>query len=478
MNKSIFLSALLLAGLTNAVLPSYGKIRLPYFFSDNMVLQRDSKPAVWGWTDSKNTVTITTSWNKMKYIIKPQVDGSWKVNLTTTKAGGPYSMTISDGNPVTLKNILMGDVWLCSGQSNMEMPMKGFKDQPISHSNDYIFNAANDEIRIFTVPRSVNTTPSDTIKMATWKMANPIDVANFSATGYLFGKFLQDKLKVPIGLVNISYGGTPVEAFMSEESLKNYPEIKLPATDEAKLTNKFPTSVYNAMMHPFIGYAIKGGIWYQGETNADRPKQYEALFPDFVKMLRDQFNIGEFPFYYVQIAPYDYNQNRKPGSKRTNSAFLRDAQRKTVDKIPNSGMVVTLDIGNKTYIHPWDKETVSKRLAMLALNKTYGYKGFMAESPLYESVAYRNDTALIQFRNAPNGLTTYGKPITNFEIAGADKKFYPANARIVSGKIEVYSTDVQNPEAVRYAFSDYTVGELFNMEGLPVSTFRTDDWDE
>ena len=457
---------------------AFAKIRLPYFFSDGMVLQRESKPAIWGWTDTKNTVTITTSWDKKKYTAKPDEKGQWKTFVTTTKAGGPYTITISDGNMVSIKNILLGEVWMCSGQSNMEMPMKGFKDQPIDESNDYIFNSDNNEIRLYTIPRSVQPVALDTSKNSTWKIANPADVSNFSATAYFFGKMLYDKLKVPIGLINVSYGGSPVEAFMDKASLSGY-DFKIPeANTSVKLNNRYPTVLYNGMVHPFIGYGIKGVIWYQGETNADRGKQYETLFPDFIKMLRSKFGYGDFPFYYVQIAPFDYNRNKKPGDKLTNSAFLRDAQRKSLDKVPNTGMAVTLDIGDPVYIHPRDKKNVGKRLALMALNKTYGYKGFQSESPLYENIIFRNDTAAITFKNASNGLTSYGMPLNNFEIAGADKKFYPANASIVAGKIEASSPQVKNPVALRYAFKDYTKGNLFNTEGLPASSFRTDDWDD
>lgn len=454
------------------------KIQLPYFFSDGMVLQRESKPAIWGWTNTKNTVTITTSWDKKQYTVKPDSKGKWETFINTTKAGGPYTITVSDGTPVTIKNILLGEVWMCSGQSNMEMPMKGFRDQPIAESNDHIFNSDNNEIRLYTIPRSVQSVALDTSKNSTWKIANPADVSNFSATAYFFGKMLFDKLKVPIGLVNVSYGGSPVEAFMDKESLVSY-DFKIPEADtKIKLTNKYPTVLYNGMIHPFIGYGIKGAIWYQGETNADRAKQYQTLFPDFVRMLREQFGYGDFPFYYVQIAPYDYNMYKKPGDNLTNSAYLRDAQRKALDKIPNSGMAVTMDIGDSVYIHPRDKKSVGQRLAMMALAQTYGYKGFQSQSPYYESITYRNDTAVIVFKNASNGLTSYGKPLVNFEIAGADKKFYPANARTVNGKIEVSSPNVKTPAAVRYAFKDYTKGELFNTEGFPASSFRTDDWDE
>jgi len=310
-----------------------------------------------------------------------------------------------------------------------------------------------------------------------WKISNPEDAANFSATGYTFGKFLYDQLKVPIGLINVSYGGTPVESFMDAAYLKEY-HFPLPdPNDASRLNNKIATVVYNGMIHPLIGYGVKGFIWYQGESNADRPKQYETLFPDFVQMLRRQFNQGDLPFYFVQIAPFDYNRSKKKGDTLVNSAFLRDAQRKALERIPNSGMAVTMDIGDAGFIHPREKQEIGKRLALQALAKTYNYKGFASEGPLYESLTIKDGKATVKFKNAPVGLTSYGKPITQFEIAGQDQKFYPATAQLVNGGVEVTSKEVKNPVAVRYAFKDDSTGELFNTAGFPASSFRTDDWE-
>ncbi|WP_346238567.1 sialate O-acetylesterase [Niabella insulamsoli] len=450
-------------------------LRLPWFFGDNMVLQQNYAPLVWGWTD-KSTVRITTSWDQKNYTARPDASGKWKVKINTPKAGGPYEMTISDGQAITIKNILIGEVWVCSGQSNMEMPLKGFPNQPINNANDIIFNSDEDQIRLYNIPRSTRPVPLDTSKNFSWKISNPEYTANFSATGYSFAKFLYDKLKVPIGLINVSYGGSPVEAFMDKASLKNYDFSYPDPNDASRLSNKLPTVLYNGMMHPLIGFGVKGFIWYQGESNADRPQQYESLFPDFVKMLRTQFEQGDLPFYYVQIAPFDYNRNKKKGDTLINSAFLRDAQRKALEKIPNSGMAVTLDIGDADFIHPREKERVGKRLALMALTNTYNYKGFESESPLYESMSVKKDVALIRFKNAPVGLTSYGQPLKGFEIAGADKKFYPAQARLVNGGVEVYAKDVKTPVAVRYAFADAANASLFNTAGFPASSFRTDDW--
>ena len=457
---------------------TFSAIKLPYFFSDNMVLQQQSHPLIWGWSTAGAQVSLVTSWDKKKITVTADSNGKWKANVTTPAAGGPFEIKISEpNNSVTLKNVLIGEVWLCSGQSNMSMPMKGNMDQPIFGSADAIFNSANDKIRLYTVPSSFQREANDNSSKADWNAATPESVSNFSAVAYYFGRLMYDKLKVPIGLVCNSYGGTPVEGFMDEEALKSFPEItSFPSkTDTSqKIDNQNATAVYNGMWHHFLGYTIKGCIWYQGESNYARPKQYETLFPAFVKMLRSRSNDENLPFYYVQIAPY--KRFTTYSESQPTSAHLRDAQRKALAVIPNSGMVVTMDVGLENFIHPWDKETVGKRLAYMTLAKTYGLKGFPYASPLYESVSFAGNVATVQFSNAANGLTSYGKPLSDFEIAGADKVFYPAKAVISQGKLQVSAPEVPNPVAVRYAFKDFVMGSLFNTEGFPASSFRTDDW--
>lgn len=456
---------------------AFAGIKLPYFFSDNMVLQQKTDAAIWGLAKAGSTVQIKTSWSKAAYSVKADASGKWKTKINTPGAGGPYSITISDGTPVTIKNVLIGEVWLCSGQSNMEMQMKGFKDQPVMNSNEAVFNSANDQIRLYIVPRSVKVQPQDTSKNSPWKEADPESVSNFSATAYYFGKMLYDRLHVPVGLVNISYGGSSAEAWMSEEALKEFSDIKIPAlADSAKVNNRTATTLYNGMLHPFIGFTIKGCIWYQGESNNDRPLQYETLFPALVTEWRKEFGQGDFPFYYCQIAPYNYMNYASVNAVNNNSALLRDAQRKSLAKIPNSGMAVLMDIGEEFSIHPMNKEAGGKRLAYLALAKTYGLKGFGYESPSYESITVIGNTVTIKFSGAPNGLTGFGKQLSLFEVAGANKVFRPAKAIISGGTIIVSSPDVKEPVAVRYAFKDFVVGDLFSTEGFPVSSFRSDDW--
>lgn len=452
------------------------KVKLPSFFSDGMVLQQQTNATVWGWATPGASIKTTTSWNKKTYTSTADEKGKWKVKVATPAAGGPYSITVSDGEPVLLNNILIGEVWLCSGQSNMEMPLKGFKDQPILGSNDAIFNSTNDQIRIYVVPRAVERQTKDTSKSAVWKNANPENTSNFSATAYYFGRLMQQQLKVPVALINVSYGGSPAEAFMSAESLKAFPEIAVPsATGTEKLNNKNATTLHNGMVYPITGYTIKGCIWYQGESNYERPDQYEKLFPAMVQLWRNEWQQGNFPFYFAQIAPYANNYSGIK-TEKLNSAYLRDAQRKSLAAIPASGMVVLMDDGEEKSIHPANKEIVGRRFAYMALGDSYAFKGFAYQSPLYDSLLINGNIATIKFKNTANGLTSFGKPLTQFEIAGADKNFYPAQAVIARGNIQLSSAQVATPVAVRYAFKDFIMGELFSTEGYPVSSFRTDDW--
>jgi sialate O-acetylesterase len=456
----------------------HATVLLPPFFASNMVLQQQSNVAIWGEAKAGATVTVITSWNGKKYSAVASTGGDWKLKIATPAAGGPFEITISDGTPVKLTNVLIGEVWLCSGQSNMEMPMKGFRDQPILNSNNAIVHSTNKNIRLYTVPRSLKTIAQQNSKPSEWKEAAPESVANFSATGYYFGKLLQEMLQVPVGLVNISYGGSSIEAWMDSLTLKDFKGITIPgAADSIKISNHTATALFNGMLNPFIGYGIKGCIWYQGESNYDKPDQYEDLFPAMVKQWRSLWQQGDFPFYYAQIAPYNYAQlpPYNTGGKY-NSAYLRDAQRKAVAKTPNSGMAVLMDIGEEKSIHPANKEAGGTRLALMTLAKTYGLKGFGNSSPAFDSLLVSGNIATIKFANAPNGLTSFGKTLSYFEIAGADKIFQPANAVIARGTVLVSSPNVKEPVAVRYAFRDFIVGDLFSTEGLPVSSFRTDNW--
>lgn len=456
----------------------YAQVKLPSIFTNNMVLQQQSECAVWGWSEKGKNISVQTSWNRKNYSTKADASGRWKLKIATPVAGGPYNITISDGKPVTLNNILIGEVWLCSGQSNMEMPVKGFKGQPVIGSNEAILHSKNKNIRLYTVPRSSVTERQDNSKPSEWKEAGPEAVANFSATGYFFGRLLNQMLDIPIGLINVSYSGSFAEAWMSPEALNVYPDVKIPEKgDSIKAVSRTPTTLFNGMLYPIIGYGIKGAIWYQGESNYENPDRYETLFPRMVNEWRTLWGLGDFPFYFAQIAPYNYTQLPPyyMGGKY-NSAFLRDAQRKAEKKIANSGMAVLMDIGEEDNIHPAHKQEGGERLALLALGKTYGLKGFGYASPSFDSTSVNGNIMNLNFQNVPNGLTTFGKKLTSFEIAGSDKVFYPAQAVLLRNSIAVSSPYVAKPVAVRYAFKDFIVGELFSTEGLPVPSFRTDNW--
>lgn len=451
-------------------------IRLPAFFSNQMVLQQQSQPAIWGWASPHHKVQVKPSWSNQKFETKADANGKWRLNISTAAAGGPYLIDISDGESIRLKDVYLGEVWLCSGQSNMEMPMKGFKDQALLHSNDAIFRSKNPLIRLYTVARSTKAISQDSIKTANWKTAEPASVADFSATAYYFGRYLFEQLQIPIGLINISYSGTPIEAFMSPVSLKAFPEIPITSSTEPKPNNKMASTVYHGMLEPFWGFGIKGMIWYQGETNYDRPAQYEQLFKTFIQECRDKSNQATLPFYFAQIAPFDYSVYATGGATVYNSAYLREAQSKVAATTDHTGMAVLMDIGEEKSIHPMDKETGGKRLAYWALAKSYGLSGFGYQSPSYDSMQIKDNNITLFFKQAANGLTSYGKPLSGFELSGADKVFYAADAKIVQGKIVLTAKEVPKPMAARYAFKNFFVATVFNTEGFPLSSFRTDQW--
>ncbi|HEX7366211.1 MAG TPA: sialate O-acetylesterase [Pelobium sp.] len=465
---SVLLFVLILTSNCNLI----AEVKLPSLFTDNMVLQQNSSVAIWGIADKDKTVKVTTSWNQKSYTAKVGSDGKFKLNISTPVAGGPYDISVSDGKNLKLKNVLIGEVWLCSGQSNMEMPMKGYKNQPVIGSAEAIAFSSNSQIRLFSVKRAKSLVPLDDVD-AKWQLCEPESVAEFSATAYFFGEMLNRALKVPIGLINASWGGTRIEPWMSDMGIKNFDDIKAP---ERTSTNDFsvqtPTVLFNGMINPLLGYGIKGVIWYQGESNRTQPQAYQKLLPALIQNWRTLWNIGDFPFYYMQIAPFLY------GKEGLNSAYLREAQLNSSSVLPNVGMACILDVGEKETIHPSHKKTGADRLGLLALGKTYNIKGIQAESPTFKEFKIDQNIAKLYFDNAPLGLTSFNQPLSNFEIAGEDRKFYPASAVITKEGVNVSSPSVNKPVAIRYAFKDFVVGDLFGLNGCPVSSFRTDDWTE
>lgn len=451
------------------------QLKIASILGDNMVLQRNSEVKLWGNSKPNDKLTIKVGWDKSTLKTVADGDGKWLVKVKTTEAGGPYQITIALGKEkLTLTNILLGEVWLCSGQSNMEMPIKGFGDQPILGVNDALVDAENDNLRLFTVKKAALDTPQDTCS-GNWDVANPLSVGKFSAVGYFYARELQRKLNVPVGMICSSWGGTAIASWMSPQALSNFPssKAKTPVKKEGD-PSKF-SSLYNGMIHPLLNFTIKGAIWYQGETNRFNAGEYADLMAAMVNNWRADFGAGQFPFYFVQIAPYNYAD-----SKGLISAYLREAQQKASLKIPNSGMISTVDIGEEKVIHPAEKLTVAKRLSYWALSETYNKKGIAFQNPLFKMAEAKDSMMVISFDNLENGLTAFGKEISNFEIAGKDKIFYPAKAIIVKKQIQATCPEVKKPMAVRYGFCNYPQGKgfLYNTAGIPVPPFRSDDWNE
>lgn len=651
-----------------------GKLFLPSIFDDNMVVQRNNSVPFWGKGVPGTQIKIKASWGNQ---VRTQVnkDGSWKTKLPTPSAGGPFQITIENMNQAIIyENVMSGEVWLCSGQSNMEMPLKGWPPRDTILNSEKEINQANyPKIRLFTVKRKFSTQPQQDCN-GSWKLCNPLTVADFSATAYFFGRKLHQELQIPIGLIHSSWGGTPAEAWTQKKYLspfedlnkivkkfdehenklkrhktwlaglykidmnelqgenkwKNlnfkdqkysspsfndseWPEMELPVHWEQtelgnfdgvvwfrrsiqipakwkgrkiilelskiddmdatyfngqrigtthkpgqwqknrkykigpdiiktgknyiairvmdtgggggiygeaenmkiypsdhkdqslnltgkwkylpaanyqngifyvygegtndyfsqpkipfKLNSDTPTVLFNGMINPLIPFKIKGVIWYQGESNTDRPYQYRELFPAMIKSWRDKWNQGPFPFYYVQIAPYNYGQG-------TNSQLLREAQLKTL-AFQNTGMVVTTDIGNPENIHPANKQDVGKRLALWALAKNYGFNNLVYSGPIFQKMKIEVSKIRIFFNHSDFGLMAKGEQLTEFQIAGKNKKFRTARAEIDGKTVLVWHPEIKNPVAVRFGWSNISEPDLFNKAGLPASPFRTDSW--
>jgi sialate O-acetylesterase len=668
MKRLIILGALIVMIQTTSM-----ALELPVVFSDNMVLQRDTKATFWGWAKADEKVDLLASWGEKISVITAK-DGKWHGQIQTPQAGGPYQLEIKGSEQtIVIKNILIGEVWFCSGQSNMEMPLAGWPPtDTIMNSTDEIQNANYSEIRLFTVTRAFSFFPKDNC-IGRWQPCKSQSAKSFSATAYFFGRKLYEELGVPIGLIHSSWGGTPVESWIDREHLSDFPEFKvildtiasskekivelekwledhptlkvqnrnkknawseldfkddniiLPAfndqnwkfmnlpqnwektelgefdgvvwfrkhikipenwfnkelvlelgpiddmdvtyfngvkiggyeqegfwqknrvysvpdnlvktadniiavrvidhqggggiygkSEQMKIYPKHdgidvitlagewkylpiaeynngqfylfdietqeyykrpqvpvtigantPTCLYNAMVHPVKPFAIKGVIWYQGESNTGNPEQYDDLFPVLIANWRERWQNRDLPFYYVQIAPYDYGEE-------TRSQRLRESQMKAL-AVPHTGMAVTLDIGNTENIHPANKQEVGRRLALWALAKDY-QKKLTYSGPIYKSMEIKDNEIIISFEYAENGLWSKDGKLGNFIIAGEDRNFKKADAQIKGNKLIVSHPDITHPVAVRYAWSNTAEATLFNKEGLPASTFRTDDW--
>ncbi|WP_152541675.1 sialate O-acetylesterase [Saccharicrinis fermentans] len=435
--------------------------------SDHMVLQQKSNVALWGKDKPNVRIIVRSTWGKDAYSLSDMY-GNWKVNIETIEAGGPYEIEIVGSERIVLHDVLLGEVWICSGQSNMKMPLIGNYGQPVFDSNLEILNSTNKNLRFFDVACTTSSVPLDDCE-GEWKLSNPRTASKFSAVAYFYGKMLQSQLDVPIGLICSAWGGTPAQAWTPRYVIdEGFKEFENSIEDVKSYSSKTPTLLYNSMIHPLINYTIKGAIWYQGEANRSNPEQYLRLFPAMIESWRKAWRLGDFPFYFVQVAPLGWGDGQWP--------LIREAQLKSMLAVHNCGMVVTLDIGEPTCIHPPHKKAVGQRLALWALAKTYGYTELQYSGPVYRSMEIRGKEVFLNFDYAPNGVTSMYKELKYFEVAGLDNIYHPAEARIDKGQLKVWCDDVEEPVNVRYAWSDYVDGCLFNTAGLPASSFRTDSF--
>jgi len=445
-------------------LNALANVSLPAIFADHMVLQQNQEVVLWGWAKPYEEIKVVASWdnNELRFVADNQAN--WSLKLITPLAGGPYQIKIKGYNEIVLNDVLIGEVWLCSGQSNMEWtPRAG-----IEGGEKEIKNANFSEIRLFTVDVRSAANPQNDLG-GKWLVCSPETMIDFSAIGYFFGKQIYQELNVPVGMINASWGGTPAEVWIPTDSVNQNPVL---AAAAQKLNERMwcpvkPGRTYNAMIAPLIPFKIAGVLWYQGETNTDNPLTYKELFSTLIQTWRSLWGY-EFPFYYFQIAPFKYETPEV-------GAIVRDAQRRTLT-VPNTGMVVISDIGNIEDIHPRNKKDAGNRLANLALNKTYGKSGIAIYGPLYKDYKIEKNKIRIYFDYADGLNAKGGKPI-NFEIAGEDQKFYPADAEIQGGTVVISSPKVKAPVAVRFAWDNTATPNLFNSAGLPASCFRTDNWE-
>lgn len=479
-------------------------VKLHPLFSDNCVLQRGQNIPIWGWADLDETVTVQMAGRQVETFA---VGGKWKVEFPPLEAGGPLTLKVTGKNVVEVKNVLVGDVWICSGQSNMQWPVNRSADPEAVARN-----SADPQLRLFTVPREAAPKPRDTV-VGAWAISGPTTVPEFTAVGYHFGRTLRAKLGVPIGLINTSYGGTPAEAWTRREELEAVAHLRyynaksdeswsghqrVAAELEKKLVewkaarkaakkegkeppkrppgppsgSSYASGLYNAMIAPLVPFGIKGAIWYQGESNAGRAAEYATLFPTMIASWRKVWNQGDFPFLFVQLAPF---MAIKPQPSESNWAELREAQRLTLKASPNTGMAVITDLGDEKDIHPQKKGPVGERLAAAALALAYGKK-IEYSGPTFQGMKVVGEKAVIEFGHVEGGLLAKGGPLTGFTICGTDRKFHKAEAAIVGNTVEVWSKEVALPVAVRFGWADFPVVNLWNGAGFPASPFRTDDY--
>lgn len=459
------------------------KIELPDIFSSNAVLQQNSDARMWGYAKPGSTVKITPSWSGETVETKADKAGKWKAELSTPAASyTPYTLTISDSDgSVTLDDILIGEVWFCSGQSNMEMPMRGFGYQPIEGANEAIaYSGKYPGIRVARVPKAQSYKEEERVP-GKWMKTLPETTPEVSALAYYFARTLTDLLDVPVGIIDCAYGGAKVEGWMPKSILDTYPEWDMAAEEnDPKLDDYQRIGVmYNAMLKPIAGYNVRGFLWNQGESNVGMHTTYPQHQKDMVEHWRDLWQLGELPFYFVELPGWNYDNQPNADS----AAIFREHQHKAAEILPNSGIICTSDLiypFELNDIHARKKKELGERLAWMAGNRTYGIKGLPDQYPTYKSIELKGDTAVIRLTDPYVGLNPY-ENMPGFEAAGDDHIYYPAKATLKQDKewkftIEVTSDQVKDIKGVRYNFKNFAVGEIHNMLGMPLVPFRTDDW--
>ncbi len=476
MKKTIVLMAALLGCLLASA-----KVKLPSLLGDGMVLQRDASVQLWGSSD-RTRVTVVTSWDGKKYSAKPDDSGSWSVHVNTpASGGGPYTVTISDGDKRVLRNVYVGEVWICSGQSNMEMPLGGWEHQRVENAYETIQDAVSTPlVRMFTVARHNSDSPQEDCR-GSWKASTPGTLRDFSATAYHFGKTLSRFMPdMPIGLIATDWGGTPIEAWLSVKALEDTPGIDVPLSKSLYWEEVHTGQLFNGMIYPLRRFAARGFIWYQGEANLVNAADYPAITVSMVNEWRALWGNPDMPYYLVQIAPYSYDDPDGFGLP-----LLVEQQYRIPGLLPHSGVAATTDIGHRDCIHPPFKKEVGERLAWLALANDYGFEG-LPVTPRYKSMKTEGSSIRLSFETGPaagDGFRIHGEHrklvLGGFEIAGPDKIWHPATAEIEWGTndILVSSPEVSSPVAARYAFHNWPEGaNVVTDNGLPLPMFRTDTW--
>ncbi len=479
-------------------------VSVPAIFGDQMVLQQKQSNPIWGWADPGENVTVSI--DGQTHSAEADQEGNWKVELDAIPAGGPYRLEIQGNNTLSFADVLVGEVWICSGQSNMQWSVENSDSAELE-----ILTANYPNIRLISVPRLGVQEAQDNFD-GQWTACTPENIKDFSAVGYFFGRRLLHALDVPIGLIDNAWGGSAADAWIRRDVLESdsrFDEMmawwekreadydydaelasweervakweaegsegRKPRKPGNMMTgNQRPGNIFNGVLHPTIGYGIRGAIWYQGESNASRAYQYRDLFPLMIQHWRDEWGQGDFPFYYVQLADY---RAELAEPAESDWAELREAQTMTMDRLKNVGQAVIIDIGEGRDIHPRNKQMVANRLARWALANDYG-KEIIYQGPTYKSMRRSGGKITLTFEHVGQGLYSFdtAEP-QGFAIAGKDRTFVWAQARIVGkNKVEVWSEAVEKPVAVRYAWADNPVCNLYNRDGLPATPFRTDNW--